>query len=66
MIRLAVYTQDDFTVVQVHNTFDGVPLRDGGRLLTRQRGAGHGYGLRNVETAAFVYGGTVSVTANDR
>lgn len=66
MIRLAVFAQDDFTMVRVENTFDGLVLRDGDRIVTRQRGPGHGYGLRNIETAAIVYGGTVSVTTDDR
>ena len=66
MIRLAVFAQDDFTMVRVENTFDGVVLRDGDRIVTRQRGQGHGYGLRNIETAALAYGGTVSVITDDR
>ncbi|MCT9821231.1 GHKL domain-containing protein [Microbacterium sp. W1N] len=65
-IRLAVFSQDDFTMVRVENTFDGVLLRDGDRIVTRQRGQGHGYGLRNIETAALAYGGALSVTTDDR
>lgn len=66
MIRLAVFAHDDFTMVRVENTFDGVVLRDGDRIVTRQRERGHGYGLRNIETAALAYNGTVSVSADDR
>lgn len=66
MIKLAVFSQDDFTMVRVQNTFDGVVLRSGDRIVTRQRGQGHGYGLRNIETAAQAYGGALSVTADDR
>ncbi len=66
MIRLAVFAQDDFTMVRVENTFDGLLLRDGDRIVTRQRGQGHGYGLRNIETAAAEYGGAVTVITDDR
>lgn len=66
MIKLAVYSQDDFTMVRVENTFDGVLLRSGDRILTRQSGQGHGYGLRNIETAAAEYGGALSMTADGR
>lgn len=65
MIRVAVFAQDDFTMVRVENTFDGVLRRDGDRIVTRQEGHGHGYGLRNIETAATAYGGAVSATASD-
>lgn len=66
VIRFAVFAQDDFAMVRVENTFDGVVLRDGGRIVTRQRGQGHGYGLRNIETAAAAYGGAVAITTDER
>lgn len=66
VIRFAVFAQDDFAMVRIENTFDGVVLRDGDRIVTRQRGRGHGYGLRNIETAAAAYGGAVAITADDR
>ncbi|QRY40115.1 GHKL domain-containing protein [Microbacterium hominis] len=65
MIRFAVFAQDDFTMVRVENTFDGVIRRDGEGIVTRQSGPGHGYGLRNIETAVHAYGGAVSVTVTD-
>ncbi|MFT4157159.1 MAG: GHKL domain-containing protein [Microbacterium sp.] len=64
-IRFAVFSQDDFTMVRVENTFDGTLLRDGDRIVTRQRGRGHGYGIRNIETAAAAYDGVVSVTSDE-
>ncbi|RLK48118.1 sensor histidine kinase [Microbacterium telephonicum] len=66
MIKFAVFAQDDFVMVRVENTFDGVVLRDGDRIVTRQQGPGHGYGLRNIETAAAAYGGAVSVHSDER
>ena len=64
-IRFALFSQDDFTMVRVENTFDGKVLRDGDRIVTRRRGRGHGYGLRNIETAAAEYDGVVSVTTDE-
>jgi len=64
-IRFALFSQDDFTMVRVENTFDGTLLRDGDRIVTRQRGRGHGYGLRNIETAAAAYDGVVSVSSDE-
>lgn len=66
VIRFAVFAQDDFAMVRVENTFDGVVLRDGDRIVTRQREQGHGYGLRNIETAAAAYGGAVAIATDDR
>lgn len=66
MVRLALFAQDDFVMLRVENTYDGVVLRDGDRLLTRQTGEGHGYGLRNIETAVAGYDGTVSITTDPR
>ena len=34
--------------------------------LPHLRERGHGYGLRNIETAALAYNGTVTVSADDR
>lgn len=64
-IRFALFSQDDFIMVRVENTFDGKLLRDGDRIVTRQREQGHGYGLRNIETAAATYDGVVSVSSDD-
>lgn len=66
VIRFAVFAQDDFAMVRVENTFDGLIRRDGDRIVTRQPGPGHGYGLRNIETAAAAYGGVVSITSDDQ
>lgn len=63
-IRFALFAQDDFTMMRIENTFDGTVLRDGDRIVTRKRGRGHGYGLRNIETAAATYDGVVSVSSD--
>lgn len=61
LVRLALFAQDDFVMLRVENTFDGVVDREGERIVSRKRDEGHGYGLRNIETAATAYGGTVSI-----
>lgn len=61
MVRLALFAQDDFVMFRVENTFDGIVRRQDGRLVSRKSGQGHGYGLRNIETAVEAYGGTVTI-----
>ncbi len=62
VVRVALFAQDDFVMLRVENSFDGVIRRSGGRIVSRKSGSGHGYGLRNIEAAAAAYGGTMSVT----
>lgn len=66
MVRLALFAQDDFVMLRVENTYDGIVVREGDRILTRHTGEGHGYGLRNIETAVAGYDGTVSITTDPR
>lgn len=66
LVRLALYSQDQFVLLRVENTYDGVVRREAGRIVTRKRGEGHGYGLRNIETASAAYDGTVTITADGR
>lgn len=66
LVRLALFAQDDFVMLRVENTFDGIVLREGERIVSRQTAEGHGYGLRNIETAATAYDGTVSIASDDR
>lgn len=63
LVRVALFAQDDFVMLRVENTFDGVVRRANGRIVSRKREAGHGYGLRNIEAAVERYGGSVSITA---
>ncbi|MDR1393432.1 MAG: GHKL domain-containing protein [Bifidobacteriaceae bacterium] len=62
LIRFAVYSQDGFVMMRFENSFDGVLLRQRGRLATRKAEAhSHGYGLRSIEAIAQSYGGTATV-----
>lgn len=63
MVRFSLFAHDDFAMLCVENTFDGVVSRRGDTIVTRKRGEGHGYGLRNIEAAAEKYGGSMSIDA---
>ena len=61
-VRLATFAQDDFVMLRVENSFDGVVHRRDGRLRSRKADPDrHGYGLRNIEAAVEKYGGSVSI-----
>ncbi|MCI2956857.1 ATP-binding protein [Agromyces atrinae] len=62
-VRLATFAQDDFVMLRIENSFDGVVNRRNGRLETRKADPDrHGYGLRNIEAAVEKYGGNVSIS----
>lgn len=65
LVRVAVFAHDSFVMLRVENTFDGVLVREGDRILSRLGGDEHGYGLRNIRAAAEKYGGSVSVTTDE-
>ncbi|GLJ62698.1 MULTISPECIES: sensor histidine kinase [Microbacterium] len=66
LVRVALFAQDDFVMLRVENTFDGIVKRSDGRIVSRKREAGHGYGLRNIEAAVERYGGSLSISADER
>ena len=66
LVRVALFAQDDFVMLRVENTFDGVVRRAGDRIVSRKGDAGHGYGLRNIEAAVERYGGSLSISADER
>lgn len=65
-VRVAVFAQDDFVMIRVENPFAGTVQRSAGRIVSRKRGAGHGYGLRNIEAAVERYGGSTSISHEDQ
>jgi signal transduction histidine kinase len=65
MVRLALFGHDDFVMLRVENTYDGIVQREHGRIVTLKSGEGHGYGLRNIETAVEAYAGTVTIVDGD-
>ena len=66
LVHLAVFAQDSFVMVRVENTFDGTVHRRNGRLVTRKREPGHGYGLRNIQAVAERYDGSVSTDTSQQ
>lgn len=66
-VRVALFAQDDFVMLRVENTYDGVVRRAGGRIVSRKPGpSGHGYGLRSIQQTIERYRGTVSIATDDR
>lgn len=63
-VRFSLVSHDDFTVLRVENTFDGIVRRERGRIISRKVEEGHGYGLRSIEAAVEPYGGSVSTGAD--
>ena len=64
-VRFSLFAHDDFVMLRVENSFDGVVRRENGRIVSRKPDDGHGYGLRSIEAAAQAYGGSVSTSADD-
>ncbi|WP_110589201.1 ATP-binding protein [Microbacterium suaedae] len=65
-VRLALFAHDDFVMIRVENTFDGVLRRRNGALATRKGDTSrHGYGLRSIERTVESYGGSVSIAADE-
>ena len=62
MVKFSLFAHDDFVMLRFENTYDGVVRRRGGVIVTRKAGDSHGYGLRNIESAAEKYGGSVSIS----
>ena len=55
-------TKNGVTVIRAENTYEGeLPEGPVDFALLARRGAGHGYGLRNIAAAADKYAGTVSL-----
>ncbi|MBA8815482.1 hypothetical protein FHX48_000534 [Microbacterium halimionae] len=66
LVKFSLFARNDFVMISVENTFDGVVSRRDGRIVTRKAGDEHGYGLRNIEAAAERYGGSMSLSSTDQ
>ena len=62
LIRLAVYTQNNFLMIRVENYFE-TPLQRGEEGFETTKGDRdyHGYGLKSIRYTAEKYGGSVSI-----
>lgn len=66
LIRMAVYTQNNFLMIRVENYFEGaLQMEDGEFKTTKKNKDYHGYGIKSIRYTAEKYGGTVSIEAKD-
>ena len=66
LVRVAVFARGELLMIRVENSFDGrLRMVEGRPATLKQNRARHGYGLRNIESAAERYGGTMTIEATD-
>lgn len=66
LIRVAVYSQNQFTIIRVENYCE-VQLTQGDNLpeTTKKNKEYHGYGLKSIRTTTEKYGGSMTVRTED-
>lgn len=66
LIRIAVYTQNNFLMIRVENYFEGfLQVEDGEYKTTKEDKNYHGYGIKSIRYVAERYGGSVSIAAKE-
>lgn len=66
LIRVAVFAQGELLMIRIENTFDGqIRVVEGQPRTIKADPVNHGYGLRNIRTAAEKYGGIMTFEASD-
>jgi sensor histidine kinase regulating citrate/malate metabolism len=66
LIRLAVFSQNDFLMLRIENYYEGnLQFEDDLPLTTKKDKQMHGYGLKSIRSAAEKYGGTMSIKTDD-
>lgn len=66
LIRIAVYTQNNFLMIRVENYFEGpLQMEEGEFKSTKQDKSQHGYGIKSIRYTAEKYGGSISTEAQD-
>lgn len=64
IIRVAVFAQNDLLMIRIENSFDGrLRVVDGRPATLKSDPSQHGYGFKNIESAAERYGGTATFEA---
>lgn len=64
LIRVAVFAQNDLLMIRIENSFDGrLRMVEGRPTTLKPDRARHGYGLKNIQSAAEKYGGTATFDA---
>lgn len=66
LIRIAVYTQNNFLMIRVENYFEDSLQLEGGEYKTTKKDKDcHGYGIKSIRYTVEKYGGSVSITAKE-
>lgn len=66
LIRVAVFAQGELLMIRIENTFDGqLRVVEGQPRTIKADPVHHGYGLRNIRTAAEKYGGIMTFDASE-
>lgn len=66
LIRLAVYTQNDFLMIRVENYYENdLQIENGTYKTTKQDKEFHGYGIKSIRYTAEKYGGYVSISTEE-
>lgn len=64
LIRVAVFAQNDLLMIRIENAFDGrLRMVEGQPITLKKDRSRHGYGLKNIQSAAEKYGGTATFDA---
>ena len=64
-VSFTVSTEAAMLTFLVQNSFDGVLLESGDRLLTRKGDGAHGIGLSSMQSVCRRYGGSMTVRSDD-
>jgi sensor histidine kinase YesM len=66
LVRVAVFARGELLMIRVENSFDGrLRMVEGRPQTLKSNRTRHGYGLKNIESAAERYGGTMTIEATD-
>ena len=66
LIRVAVFSQNALLMIRIENSFDGrISIVEGQPITLKADPSRHGYGLKNIQSAAEKYGGTATFDATD-
>ncbi len=64
LVRVAVFAQNDLLMIRIENSFDGrLRMVEGRPTTLKSDRSRHGYGLKNIQSAAEKYGGTTTFDA---
>ncbi len=66
LIRVAVYSQNNFIMIRVENYFeDNIIFEDGLPTTTKKDKDYHGYGIKSIQKAAQKYGGNITINTDN-